>query len=119
MTKKIFVVALFLMNWACAKVDVIRLSDQVTPKSELCSLEIFGSESELTRSFTSLCLINSSTGQGLFDDRSVKKALDQARPKACECGADAMVVKNSETAASGTAMYGKSSISILAIKFNN
>jgi hypothetical protein len=101
---------------ACASVDVATIKD-APPKEENCKLDIYNNASEVKRPFESLCSLGSSTGTTLFADKSLQHAIDIARPKACECGGDAMILNQVGSEGMSLTGYGKSSASINVIRY--
>jgi len=61
-------------------------------KPKNCKLDMYASESEVKHPFETVCMLDSKTGTALFDDRTIAGATAQARPQACKCGADAIVI---------------------------
>ena len=57
-----------------------------------CQLEVFASESEVKRTFETLCLVEGYTSTRMFADRTMTGAIEEARPKLCGCGADAAII---------------------------
>lgn len=75
----------------CASVGVTRM--KVTqPKPEDCQLDVYSAESDVKRPFEVVCVLDSKTASSLFADKTVAGAIENARPDACECGADAIVI---------------------------
>lgn len=79
---------------SCASVKVEKLITD-SPKPQNCSLDVFNKESEVKRKFEVVCLLDSKTGNSIWNRRTAKAAIDNAKNKACECGADAIVVTSS------------------------
>ena len=76
---------------ACAGTSVMQL--KVVPARPLdCKVDIFASDSEVPKKFETLCVVEAHTGAGWIHDKTASGALEQARPKLCECGADAAVL---------------------------
>jgi len=76
---------------ACSSVGVTKMN-HYQAKSENCELDIYSSENEVKKEYTVACLIDAQTGSSLFHDRTAAGAINEAKPKACECGADAIIV---------------------------
>ena len=75
----------------CASVGVTRMR-QAAAKPEGCPLEVFGAEGKVKRPFEVVCMLDSKTGSTLLDDRSAAAAIEKAKPEACRCGGDAIIV---------------------------
>ncbi len=111
---------LLICTWfvatGCASVGVtpVRL---VQPKPETCELEIYVSEAEVYRPFEVACLIDSRTGSTGFHTRTAAAAIDIARPAACECGADALLVGNTNTSGMTSGSWGEGTAIIRAIRY--
>lgn len=65
---------------------------QATAKPLDCKFDIYASESEVQRKFETLCLVEAHTGQGLIHNKTISGAIEEARPKLCECGAEAAII---------------------------
>lgn len=76
---------------SCANVGVTTIK-AAPPKPENCSLDIYTDESEIKRPFEVLCLIDSSTSRSIFATKTGAAALEKAKPEACKCGADAIII---------------------------
>jgi hypothetical protein len=87
------IIALGLLALAgCATLSVTKMAAKAAPRDNGCALDIFTDASTLSRPHDDLCLIDSRTAGPVWTDRSLTGAINQARPAACECGADALVV---------------------------
>lgn len=90
----------------CSTVGVTSLKSAPS-KPAGCPLQVFMSTDDLKadgRAYEALCMIDVKTGAGLPSERTMAAAINLARPKACECGADALVLQESpavEVGASG------------------
>src|SRR5262245_2472058 len=91
---------LFALALGCASTEVTAIK-RAPAKPYGCPLDVYDSEAEVTRPYENLCMIDSTSGRTLFHDRTVRGAIDQARPKACQCGADAVIVVSSQADAHG------------------
>ncbi|MCE6992510.1 hypothetical protein [Dyadobacter sp. CY323] len=79
---------------SCASVKVKEVS-HVNAKPGDCQLPVFNTVNEVNGSYVVLCEVESITGSALYVRRSAKAAIDRARPAACRCGADALLVISS------------------------
>lgn len=105
-----------LMFVACASTGVTRLRTAPS-KPDNCNLDIYTSENEVKREHEVLCMIDATSGRTLGDDRTVRGALANARPEACRCGADAMVVMSSSTTTASAAGWGEGTVVVRAIRY--
>ncbi len=101
---------------ACASVDTARIKD-APPKADSCHIEIFNNAAEVKKPYESLCSLGSSTGTTLFANKSLQHAIDNARPAACACGGDAMILNHVSSEGVSLTGYGKSSASITVIRY--
>jgi hypothetical protein len=94
MTSRYFGVLTFVVTSSCAAVvGVTRVTSSLPPREPGCQLRIFLAEKAVKRRYQVVCLIDArSGGNTIFSDHSASAAIDNARPKACECGADAIIV---------------------------
>jgi hypothetical protein len=84
-----------------------------------CRLEIFTSEQKIRRPFQVLCLIDSRTGTTAFDDKTVAAAIEKAKPLACGCGADAILIAGVDTQGPGWGTWGQGKAILKAIRFTD
>jgi hypothetical protein len=84
-------VILILSSTGCAG-SILTTLKQAPAKPAGCTFDIYTSDSEVPKKFEALCIVEAHTGQGMFDDKTVSGAIEEARPKLCECGADAAVL---------------------------
>ncbi|MCF0056476.1 hypothetical protein [Dyadobacter sp. CY356] len=87
------VLLIFVLS-SCASVKVEKLISN-SPKPKNCNLEVFNNESEVKRKFEVVCLLNSKTGNSIWNKRTAEAAIENAKNKACACGADAIVITSS------------------------
>ncbi len=112
----VLVIGAWITSTGCASVGVtpVRLAEA---KPENCQLDIYVSESEVHRPFEVVCLIDSRTGSTLGHTRTVAAAIDIARPAACGCGADALLVVNTNTSGVNYSSWGEGMAFIRAIRY--
>lgn len=94
MKNHIKLVLLIFVLSSCASVKVEKLTAN-PPKSKNCNLEVFNNESEVKRKFQVVCNLDSKTGNSIWNKRTAEAAIENAKNKACECGADAIVINSS------------------------
>ena len=79
----------------CATTNSIPLGEHTYPsKISDCPIQVFTQAPQ--RKFEEVCLLNARGGQSIFEGKSVEELLPDLKEKACECGADAIIVKNSK-----------------------
>lgn len=114
-TAALFVVGLL----ACTTVGVTRVRSAPARESN-CVLDVFTSEQEIKRPFEVLCLIDSQTGGTIFHDRTAAAAVEHARPHACRCGADAILISGIGTEGPGMGSgWGHGTAVVKAIRFTD
>jgi len=94
---------------ACASASVARFS-AAPPRPDGCQLDLYQSKDEVHRSFETVCVIGVHTGTSIFSHKGVGGALEKAKPKACECGADAMVIMSASEGGFWTSGQGKAQV---------
>ncbi|MEO6684977.1 MAG: hypothetical protein ABIN24_03390 [Dyadobacter sp.] len=87
------ILLVFILS-SCASVKVEKLSKN-SPKFQNCDLEVFNNEGEVKRKFEVICLLDSKTGNSIWNKRTAEAAIENAKNKACACGADAIVITSS------------------------
>ena len=103
----------------CNKVGVVRLSSvsRRAPKPATCHLDVYTSKQAVKRRFVEVCLIDSRTGTTAFHDKSAASAIENARPAACRCGADALLIARTDTEGVSLAGWGQGKAIIKAIAY--
>ncbi len=101
----------------CAKVGVTRLDQSFSPRPENCHLDIYTDTGKIPRAYREVCLIDSQTGTTAFANKTVAAAIELARPAACSCGADAIIVSGTATEGISMAGWGRGSAIIKAIVY--
>ena len=91
MKRLLFVIALIISGCGSTGVGRMTASD-APPKPKDCKLDVFASEADIKREFVVLCRIDVETGRMLFHRHSIEATMDRLRPKACTCGADAVII---------------------------
>ncbi len=118
MKKYIILTAFLLALSSCASVGVTKLNP-AEPKEKNCALEIFSSESEIKKPFEVLCLLDSGTATNAFADKTVAGAIQLAKPEACKCGADAILILNGNTEGMSLTGWGRGTALLKAIRFTH
>lgn len=114
-----FFLALGFTTYGCATVGVTQLKPDIVRKAHNCPLEIFTAEKDISKPFEVVCLLDSRTGTSAFADKTAAGAINEARPKACECGADGMLIQHTDTEGMTLATWGQGKAIIKAIRFTS
>jgi len=101
---------------SCASVGVTCVRPGAS-KPRACPLEVFTSEAEIRRPFEVACLIDSRTGTTAFHSKDAATAIEIARPEACVCGADGLLVVNVDTEGATMATWGRGKAILKAVRF--
>jgi hypothetical protein len=104
-----------LLLASCASTGVQELKS-APAKPDNCVLDSYRAESEVPRPFEALCTIDATPGREAFDDRTIQGAIEDAKPKACRCGADAIIVTQKEAAATPEGVQ-RSTVTLRAIRY--
>lgn len=105
-----------LILFSCASSGVQKLK-QFPGKEKGCALDIYTAEKEITRKYDVVCLIDSKTGSTLYDKKTISKAIDLSKPKACECGADALVLVSSDRKGASFFSWGEAYVVVKGIRY--
>lgn len=111
----LLIIATFLLV-SCASVGVSTIK-HYPAKPKDCSLEVFTSESEIKKEYEVIALIDSKTGQTEFSNKTSAKAIELAKPKACQCGADGILVISSDRQGMSYGSLGYGKATVKAIKY--
>lgn len=117
MKNSIKLILLAFIFCSCASVKVEKLSNSA-PRSKNCELEVFTNESDVKRKFAVTCSLESKTGNSIWNKRTAEAAIENAKNKACECGADAIVITSSGRTKLKFYSYRRGFASVKAIKYN-
>jgi len=99
-----------------ASVGKTRLGPVYAAKSEGCHLDVYTDSTKITRPYEELCLIDARASTIAFHERTMSAAIDEARPAACECGADAIIFVQVDTEGRGTEVWG---VIVKAIRYKD
>lgn len=105
-----------LAIFSCASSGVQTIK-QFPAKEKGCAIDLYTAENEVTKKYDVVCLIDSKTGSTLFDKRTVAEAIDLSKRKACECGADAVVLVSSDRKGTSFWSWGESYVVVKGIKY--
>jgi hypothetical protein len=98
---------------SCASSSMTPLGAPAYPKPPNCAFDVYMSEQEVGVPSRTLCMLEATSGSTMIHNRSVQGAINELRPKACQCGADAIVLVNAQTIG-GTFMGGAGQGSLVA-----
>ena len=101
---------------SCTSVGVTR-SRPGQAKPENCRLDVYTSPTEVGRPFVVACLIDVRTGTSVFHNTTGAGAVNYARPAACGCGADALIVVQAGTQGDGFWIPRTGSAVVRAIRY--
>lgn len=113
--KKFLVVSVVLLS-ACSSMGTTQLT-KAAPKAPNCELDIYSSEKEIKRPYTPVCVIDSRTGTTAFHDKTASAAINNARPLACQCGADAILIDQMSTDGMTFMTWGKGTAILRGIRY--
>lgn len=113
---QILTVATFLFFAGCASVGVTVMK-QYPAKPEDCDLDVYTGKDEISKEYEAICLIDSKTGSTAFSEKTVAKAIELAKPEACECGSDAILVASGDKEGMSAGSWGEGKAMIKGIKY--
>ena len=114
--RNIITMVIFLLTMGCASVGV-NVMKSYPPKSADCQLDIYQSESDIKKDYEVVCSLDSRTGTSLLSRKTVANAIERARPKACKCGADAILIVSTEKVGVRLWSWGRGKATIKGIKY--
>jgi hypothetical protein len=76
---------------ACGGVTVTRVEPGI-PKPEGCDLPVFTRDNPIDQPYEVACLLEARTGTSLFVNKDPNSVIPDVKVPACECGADALLV---------------------------
>lgn len=103
---------------ACGSVGVTKLRPSL-PRPSDCDLDIYSSASEVSHQFEVLCLIDSRTPSNAFADKTGSGAINRAKPFACSCGAEGMIVESLTTEGTTAFGWGSGTAILKAIRYTD
>jgi hypothetical protein len=69
--------------------------------------------------FEVVCLIDSLTPSNAFADKTAAGAIKRAKPSACECGADGLIIESLTTQGTTAFGWGSGSAILKAIRYTD
>ena len=116
MLRRFTLLPLLFVATACATAGVKTVTS-APPRPKDCALQVFTSEKAVKTKYEVLCHIESKTGTSLLAEKTVAGALKVAKPHACKCGADALILTGSQTDGVSLVSWGRGHASVKAIRF--
>jgi hypothetical protein len=116
--KRATAVLLVAVMSGCGSVGVTKLKASL-PRPSGCDLQVYSSAAEVGRRFEVVCLIDSLTPSNAFADRTAAGAINRAKPFACECGADGMIVESLNTQSTTAFGWGSGTAILKAIRYTD
>lgn len=85
------IIIMALSAQACASIGVTSIHS-APAKGDDCQLAIFTDEKEIQKPFEVVCFLDAMSAGHILADTTVAGAINAARPSACRCGADALLI---------------------------
>jgi len=106
---------------ACARVTTNRPEgvQAFAPKPVDCKVDVYSNPGDVGRKYEEICLIDSRTGATTFHDKSPEAAIERAKPAACRCGADGILIDREETQDPSTFSWGRGTAQVKAIRYTD
>jgi hypothetical protein len=101
---------------ACVSIGVTTIQS-APPRAEDCQLAIYTAEKEIKRPFEVVCFMDVMSASHILADTTVAGAIQSSRVKACQCGADALLIHNAHREAN--TFWGRSFAMLKAIRFQD
>jgi hypothetical protein len=114
--KKVLFMAFSALSLSCASVKTERVSS-APPKQKGCELAVFYNESDVKKKYEIVCLLNSRTGNSIWNKRTGDAAVNLSKKQACKCGADAVIVTSSGQTKLKFYSYKRGIASVKAIRY--
>lgn len=117
--KVIKLVSLFsyvLVITSCASVGITTIKKH-PPRGENCSIDIYTDKKEIKVPYEVISLIDSHTGSTLVHVRTASQAIENAKPAACEAGANAMLIESTDTEGVTYGRWGQGKAIIKALRY--
>jgi len=111
----IFLVSFCLLS-SCATVTVQTIKEY-PKKSQDCELQVFTTVEEIEKPYEEICILYSQTGSSLFSNKTFEQAIELTKPKACHCGADAILITYTEKVGMGLFSWGEGKAVVTGIRY--
>lgn len=116
--KKLAPIVSAIVFTACGSTGVVRVGKtQFPPKPAGCPIAVFEAEEDVGRPFEKVCVIDAKTGSSLYVDRSPTGAMKKVSAAACQCGADAVILRQVQKKGVSLTSWGSSAMTVLAIRY--
>ena len=114
-----WICAMLMGLFACTTVGVIQTGKVQEPRGKKCGLDVYSSEKEIIRPFQVVCLIDVKTGTSLGHNTTGAGAVNYARPYACKCGADGLIILRATQEGDGFFIPKTGVANVKAIKYTD
>ncbi len=115
--RKVLLLSLCILGLsACSSMGTTQLVN-AEPKAPNCKLDVYSSEKEVKRPYKAICVIDSRTGTTAFHDKTASAAIQNAKPLACQCGADAILIEGMSTEGMTFMTWGEGKAILRGIKY--
>lgn len=108
-------VSIILTLSACAHVGVTTIAARPANPPE-CPLDVFTSETEISKPFEVVCLIDAQKKSG-WGESSIAAAIAASKPAACKCGANGILFMGGGTQPASAFNYGNATALVKAIRY--
>ncbi|GHB79594.1 hypothetical protein [Persicitalea jodogahamensis] len=115
MKAALFIFCVFAL-FSCASSGIQKVKN-FPAKEAGCLIDFYTEEKEVAKKYVLFCLIDSKTGSTLFDKKTTASAIDLSKRKACECGADAVVLVSSDRKGTSFWSWGDAYVVVKAVKY--
>ena len=109
----LILISIFL---SCATVSV-NVIKEYPPKPRDCLLDVYMLVEDIEKPYEDICILDSYTGSTLGSTKTFEQAIELAKPKACRCGADAIVVTSVDKKKTTFFSYGHGSAVVRGIRY--
>ena len=114
--KRIITLILFSISISCATVYV-NVIKEYPPKPRNCLLDVYMIEEDIEKPYEDICILDSYTGSTAFSTKTFEQAIELSKPKACRCGADAIVVTFVDRQKTTFFTYGNGNAVVKGIRY--
>ena len=101
---------------SCATVEVIVLKEY-PPKPADCEIDVYMIADDIQKPYEEICILDSRTGTNLLSIKTFEQAIKLAKPKACKCGADAILVTEVEKRGINLLDWGEGRAVLKGVKY--
>lgn len=116
MRKNVISAIMLLAIAGCSTAGTTQLK-LASARPEHCELDVYASKEEITRPWETVCMIDSRTGTTAFHTKTASAAIDHAKPHACECGADAILIDSMDTEGVTLGTWGRGKAILQGIRY--